>query len=88
MQADVVHFDDDGHDAVHRNGEENGDNDQDDQPRHERLTGHLVEGDHHDLGGQHQVGPDRPGHQDILGRRRRVGVIGPRKLAHTFSAPS
>lgn len=87
MQADVVHLDDDGDDAVHRDGEDQGNDDEDDQARHERLIGHLVEGDHHDLGGQDQVGPDRPGHHLVLAGRRGMSVM-TADAAQTFSAPS
>lgn len=40
-----------GDDTVHRGGDDEGDDDEDDEARHEWLVGHLVEGDHHDLGG-------------------------------------
>ena len=50
-----------------RRGDDHGDDDQNDEPRPERLVGHLVEGDHHDLGGQDEVGADRAGGHLLLG---------------------
>ena len=54
------------------------DHDEDDEPRPERLVGNLVERDHHDLGGQDEVGADRARRHLLLGvladRRGGCGV--------------
>jgi hypothetical protein len=93
-QPDVVHLHDGADDAVDDAiGDDQRDDDQDDEPRPERLVGHLVEGDHHDLGRQDEVGADRAadGHLllGVLTARRRRGVVVVAAIAsQSFSAPS
>ena len=92
-EPDVVHLHDDGDHAVHRRGDDQGDDDEDDQPRPERLVGNLIECDHHDLGGQDEVGPDRAGRHLAFGVLARDGDRSgvpavPGSQPSTFSAPS
>ena len=88
VQADVVHLDDGGDHPVHRDGEDQGHDDEDDESRHERLVGHLVEGDHHNLGGEDEIGADRPGLTSASSADRRGLGVMPGDAAHIFSAPS
>ena len=80
--------------AVHRDGDDQRHHDQDDEPRHERLVGHLVERDHHDLGGEDEVGADGAGRHLALGvladgrGGRGMRVVARVIRPHTFSAPS
>ena len=57
-QAGVVHLDDEPDDAVDQRRDQHGHHQQDDGPGQQALARHLVEGDHHDLGGQDEVGAD------------------------------
>ena len=73
VQADVVHLHDHADHAVHGDGDHDRDDDQDHEPAEERLVGDLVERDHHDLGGQDEVGADRAGDHLLLGVLARSG---------------
>ena len=68
----------------------NGDDDEDDQARPERLVGHLVERDDHDLGGQDEVGADRSRRHLLLGvlARRRRSVRRGRRVLESSPRPS
>ena len=80
-QADVVHLHDQGHHAVHDDGDHDGDDDEDDRPLDDALVEHLLERDHHDLCREDEVGADRAA--DRLGfgvgalhhRRQLVGLV-------------
>ena len=97
LEADVVHLHDQADDAVDADRDRERDEDEDERAREQRLLGHLVERDDHDLGGQDEVGADRAADQALLlfraglGRRRlgfRVGVGAGLTHSHSFSAPS
>jgi len=60
VEAQIVELDDGGHDSVHADRHQDRDAGQHDETLHERCGGHGAERDHDDLGGQDEVGADRP----------------------------
>lgn len=58
MQTDVIHLHDERDDTVDTDGDRNADDGEDDRATGQGLTGHLVEGDDHDLAAEDEVGGD------------------------------
>ena len=66
-QTDVVHLHDESDDPVDRGGDEQRDHHERGGPHDERLVDHLLEGDHHDLRREDEVGPHGTRDDRVLG---------------------
>ena len=74
MQTDVIHLHDERDDTVDTDGDRKADDGENDCTARQGLTGHLVEGDDHDLAAEDEVGGDgRP--NDLLLCRCTIGRL-------------
>ena len=66
-KSDVVHLHDEGHNAVHDDGDHERNDHHDDGALQETLVDDFLEGDDHDLGRENEVGADSSGNRGLFG---------------------